>query len=158
MGLEPHETFRRVRTIHESRGQLADRLSRRNSETGSRIQKTSRRESAQTRAETWEQKKKAGSGQAAFRFRPRGSRNLEYRLRFFVLLRRQFRIRQTLADNLSAETAHSLTIVNRLFLRSAIVESENLFVNVPLQVERLNCYIRSLESALEKRPKILDSR
>jgi hypothetical protein len=102
-------------------------------------------------------KEKAESSYAAFRFRPRGNRNLEYRLRFFVLLRRQFRIGQSLANDLRTQTAHSFAIINGIRFRPAIVVPENLFVNIAEEMERLNRNISTVQSALQQTPEILNS-
>src|SRR5450432_2548029 len=152
-----YETFRRVSAIHESRGYPAYRLSRRDAETRNGVSKTGGRESESAWAKTWEQKTKAKDGHAAFRFRPRGNRNLEYRLRYFVLLRRQFRIGQSLANDLRAQTAHSFPVVYRGFLGSTVVIPKHLFVYVPEQVERLNRYIGAIQSTLQETPEVFHS-
>src|SRR6476646_7693932 len=102
--LRTNETFRRVPKIHESRGSSDVCSARGNKKAGSRIQKAVRCESEQTRTKTRHQKEKAEAGQPAFRFRPRAKRyRLEGSFRFFVLLRREFRIRQTLAHDLRTQ-------------------------------------------------------
>lgn len=144
-----YETFRRVQQVYESGRPLAYGATRRNAKTRSGVPKTSRREPTQARPETWV-KEKAESNYAAFRFRPLGNL-LEYGFRFFIFLRRQFCVSQSLAHDLSTEQPESVRIVHIL----PIVETEHLFVQIPEHVERLNAHIRSMQSALEQAPEVL---
>jgi hypothetical protein len=86
------------------------------------VPKTGRRKSRPSRPEARHQATKAKDCQAAFRFRPLGNRDLEYSLRFFVLLRSKLCVGQSLAYDLRAEQAESVRVGNLLFLRGAIIK------------------------------------
>ncbi len=147
-----NETFRRVQEIHESCGSAHVCSARRNKTAGSRVQETGRRESEQART-----KKEKAESYPAFR-RPRAKR---YRLagsfRFFILLRRQFSVGETLADNLRAQKTEAVAIVHRVILWGAIVEPEALLIQVPEQMEWFNAHISSIQSTLQQRPEIFNS-
>ena len=86
-----HETFSRVRTLHESRGAGYVGSKERHHRTLSGVSKTGRRKPQSARAET--------EGQEAFRI-PLGKRPTALAgLRFFSHLAGQFLPRKTLADN-----------------------------------------------------------
>lgn len=147
-----NEMFRRVPKIHESRGSAHVCSARGNQTAGSRIQEIGKSESEQART-----KKEKAESYPAFR-RPRAKR---YRLagsfRLFILLRRQFSVGETLADDLRAEQAKTVAIVHWIFLCGAIVEAETLFIQVPEQVKRFNAHIGSVQSTLQQRPEIFNS-
>src|ERR1700722_20174724 len=77
-----NETFRRVPKIYGSSRPSPDRITRRNAEARIRVPQASGREPAQAGPEM-RLKEKAESSYA-FRFRPRGNRNLEYSFRGFI--------------------------------------------------------------------------
>src|SRR5580698_5292898 len=147
----PNETFRRIPQVHGSSRPLAYRLARRNAAPRSGVPKTGRCEPQQARPETGQQKAESSY---AFRFRPRCRRNLERDFRFFVLLRRQFRIRQPLADDLLTQQTETVRIIHRIVLRGAIVEPESLFIHIAEQMKRFDRDIRSAESSLEQAPEV----
>lgn len=126
-----HQRYR----AHHVRSEVGDPPAR------SRVQKTSRREPAQARAET--------KGQA-FRF-PRPCR--------LVATRRtikgadQFGIGQVLAGDLRHRKAKPLGIVHVF----PVVEPERLFVNVTEQVIGFHAHVGAVDPTLQKRPKILAS-
>src|SRR5947208_3557892 len=151
------ETFHRVPEIHKSSRSSSHGAARGNKETRSGIPKTGRRESSQARPQAW-LKKKAES-RYAFRFRPRGKRNLlEGSFRFFVLLRRQFRIRQSLSDNLRTQQTETISISDlAASVIFAVIEPESLFIHISEQMERLNGDICPAKATLQKRPEIFYS-
>lgn len=146
-----HETFRRVPQVHGASRPFADRLARRNAEARSGLPKTSGCEPEQARPETGQQKAESCY---AFRFRPRGNRNLERDFRFFIILRRQFCIRQSLTYDLLTQQTETVRIIQWIVLRGAVVEPERLLIDVTEQVERLNGNVSSAKSALQQRPEI----
>src|SRR5579863_458390 len=148
-----NETFRRVPQIYVLGGQSARRFTRRDAASGSRVSKTGGRESEQTRPET-RLKKKTESSYAAFRFRPLGNRNLESDFRFFVLLRRQFCVSQSLAYDLRTQQTETVCIIHWIIPRGPIIESECLLVNVPKQMKRLYGNVSSAKAALQQRPEV----
>src|SRR5271166_3188506 len=148
-----NETFHRVPTLRQAGERSAIRTARRNQASGSRVPEAGRRQPASAWPETWLKEKTEGA--YAFGFRPRGDRNLEYRLRSFIPLRRQFRIRQALANELRTQTAHAVCVIQGIVFRSTVVVSEHLLIYVPLKMERLDGNVCSVQSTLEATPKIL---
>lgn len=123
--MRPNETFHRVQTIHESRGRIAYRFTRRDAETRGGVPQASGCESESPWPKTWNKEK--AENYSAFRFRPLGFRyELERRPRYFSLLRRQFRVGQSLAYDLRAQQTKAVCVIERVVLRSAIVKSGTL--------------------------------
>jgi hypothetical protein len=150
------ETFRRVQPIHKPCGSSHARATRRDAETRSGVPERSGRESQQARSKA-RLKEKAESSYAAFRFRPRGNRNLERDFRFFVLLCGNLGIGQPLANDLLTQQTEPIRVIHRIILRCAIVESESLLVYVPEQMKGFDSNISSPESSLEQTPEIFNS-
>jgi hypothetical protein len=141
-----YETFRRVPQVYEPRRSSAHRFARGNAEARSGVSKTGGRKPTQARPKA-RLKKKAESSYAAFRFRPRCRRNLERDFRFFILLRRQFGIRQPLSDDLLTQQTETIRVVHRIAFGCTIVEPESLFVHVAEQVEPVHGNVISTEAA-----------
>jgi hypothetical protein len=131
-----HGTFRRVQQIHKSRGSLIDDFTRGNQTTRSGVPKTGGCQSQSARSQAWHKTTKEKDGHAAFRF-PRPCL-LKGNFRFFVLLRRQLRVGQPLADDLRTQQTEAVRIGNLLFLCSAVVIAKSLFIHVTEQVKRFH--------------------
>jgi hypothetical protein len=66
----------------------------------------------------------------------------------------EFLVHEPLPYNLTHGQIKAVAVVQRVFLRGAIVVTEGLLINVAEQVERLDTHIRSVDPALEQAPKV----
>src|SRR5580704_8933425 len=103
-----HETFRRVQKVRGPGRPLAYCSSRRNAEARSRVSQAGRCKPESSRP----QKKKAKDGQPIFRF-PRTCFLVDG-IRFFVLLRRQSCVGQTLSHDLRTKKAETIRVIHRI--------------------------------------------
>src|SRR5579862_7994843 len=105
--MEKHETFSRVRTLHEPRGSRACGTAQRLKTTHRGRPQADRREPKQART-----KAKSSQTQEAFRLGPRGS--VLVGIRFFPHLAGDFSKGQALPDHAVSEFAKAVTIVHIL--------------------------------------------
>jgi hypothetical protein len=137
-----HETFSRVRTLHEPRGPRACGASQRLTATHRGRPQANRRKSEQTGTQAKSQ------AYEAFRLGPRG--NVLVGIRFFPHLAGDFGKGQTLPNNARSEFAEAVTVIHIL----PIVEPKSLFIDVAEQVEGLNANVGSTETALQETPEV----
>jgi len=69
----------------------------------------------------------------------------------------QFRKGQPLVSDLRKGRNKAVRIGQRIIFCRAVVESENLFVNVTLKMVRFHSDVCAVESPLEQRPEVLQS-
>ena len=70
-------------------------------------------------------------------------------LRLFVFVGREFRIRQTLADDLYNQRVKAVRNVDVI----PVVKTKRLFIDMPEQVKRLNAHMGAIQPALQQAPK-----
>src|SRR5579872_1233619 len=72
-------------------------------------------------------------------------------------LARYFGIGETLPENMRQHHLKSFAVANRVLFAAAIVVAERLFVEIPEQMERLDTYVGSLQSAFQEAPEVFES-
>jgi|SRR5271156_4563480 len=70
---------------------------------------------------------------------------------------RQFSIGKPLAGHLAHRQMEPVRIIQRIILRSAIVETEDLLCDVAIKMEGLNCNIGAAQTALQQAPEVIDA-
>src|ERR1700733_11476167 len=84
---------------------------------------------------------------------PRPCRLLARRL----ILARQFGVAETLAGYLAHAKSEAIRIVQRIVFSSAIVEAENLFGYIAVQMKRFHGNVGSAKTAFQQRPEVFNA-
>src|SRR5277367_5210654 len=146
--IDANETFRRIPSVHKPRGpsDLSPKIGDSAPRSG-----ISKRSGAESQA----QGAKAENSQATFRC-PRPCR-LECSFRFLTLLASEFPISNPLANNLTRHQREAIRIVQRIVFGRTVVIAEDLLIHVGIEVERLNGNVGATKTALQQRPKVLNT-
>jgi len=137
-----NETSGRVRTLLGTSGSSSIRSTRRTAPARSRVREASERQPPQA----WSKEK--GGRQTAFPF-PRPCLLV---LRFFAFVVDESGVRQSLADNLSAEHLEALSVIQLFSVDiQPRIKPERLFIDISKEMEGFNGNIRAVNPELQQR-------